>query len=284
MEAMVVPAPGTRARPGGSLGGRPSSGGHRHGTGPLLVCVPEMGELRSSYRYNVAALTDAGFSVASMDLRGHGDSDPTFDAYEDVAAGGDILALVEHLGGPAVLVGNSMGAGAAAWAAAERPDLVAGLVLIGPFVRNPPTNPVKALAFRLAMSWPWAPAMWHAFLPSLYPLRKPDDFEEHRAQIRASMRRPATHGRSPRRPGRRTRRWNRRSRRSRPGARRDGQRRPGLPGPHERGWLDRRSPGRSQRDDGRGRRSLPADRGPRAREPGAHRLRGEGAAACLGSA
>lgn len=160
------------------------------GDGPLVVCVPGMGELRSSYRYNTPALTAAGFRVATMDLRGHGDSDATFTAYDDVAAGTDALALVEKLGGPAVLVGNSMGAGAAVWAAVERPDLVAGLVLVGPFVRQVPINPLMAAAFRVAMSGPWAPLVWHAYLPSMYPGRKPADFAEHRAAIRAGMRSP----------------------------------------------------------------------------------------------
>lgn len=160
------------------------------GTGPLLVCLPGMGELRGSYRHNVGVLAGAGFRVAAMDLRGHGDSDATFTGYDDVAAGSDALALVEELGGPAVVVGNSMGAGAAVWAAAERPDLVAGIVLIGPFVRQVPINPAMAWAFRAAMSGPWAPAVWHRYLPSLYPCRKPADFEAHRAAVRASMRRP----------------------------------------------------------------------------------------------
>ena len=160
------------------------------GEGPLVICLPGMGELRSKYLYNTQALAEAGFRVATMDLRGHGDSDATFSAYDDVAAGTDALALVEELGGPAVLVGNSMGAGAAVWAAAERPDLVAGLALLGPFVRQVPINPLLAGAFRIAMSGPWAPLVWHAYLPSLYPGRKPADFAEHRAAIRASMRRP----------------------------------------------------------------------------------------------
>jgi pimeloyl-ACP methyl ester carboxylesterase len=128
--------------------------------------------------------------VAMVDLRGHGDSDATFGAYDDVAAGADTLALIEHLGGPAVVIGNSMGAGAAAWAAAERPDLVSGLVLVGAFVRNPAMNPLLALAFRAAMAGPWAPRVWAAYLPTLYPGRRPADFAEHRDAIVASMRRP----------------------------------------------------------------------------------------------
>ncbi len=161
------------------------------GEGPLVVCLPGMGELRSSYRFTVPALVAAGFRVATLDLRGHGESDATFSRYDDVAAGTDALALVEELdAGPAVLVGNSMSAGAAVWAAAERPAAVAGLVLVGPFVRNPPINPLLALAFRVAMSGPWAPAVWGSYLPSLYPGRKPEDFAEHRSLIRASMREP----------------------------------------------------------------------------------------------
>lgn len=160
------------------------------GDGPLVVGIPGMGELRSSYRHNGEALVAAGFRVALMDLRGHGDSDATFAAYDDVAAGSDALALVEELEGPAVLVGNSMGAGAAVWAAAERPDLVAGLVLLGPFVRQVPMNPLVSGAFRLAMTRPWATLVWHSYLPSLYPGRKPADFAAHRSAIRASMRRP----------------------------------------------------------------------------------------------
>ena len=114
-------------------------------TGPLVVCMPGMGDLRSSYRHTRPALVRAGFKVATMDLRGHGDSDTTFSEYDDVAAGSDAVALVQHLQQPAVLVGNSMSAGAAVWAAVERPDLVTGLVLIGPFVRQVPMNPLLGL-------------------------------------------------------------------------------------------------------------------------------------------
>lgn len=160
------------------------------GEGPLVVAVPGMGDLRSNFRFLVPALVDGGYRVATMDLRGHGESDTTFDAYDDVAAGSDVLALVEHLGGPAVVVGNSMGAGAAAWAAAEDPTAVSGLVLLGPFVRNAPVGALKTLLFRVAMLRPWGPRVWDAYLPSLYPGRPPADLDAHRARIRESLRRP----------------------------------------------------------------------------------------------
>ncbi len=160
------------------------------GDGPLVVCLPGMGELRSSYRHTRPALAQAGYQVATMDLRGHGDSDTTFTAYDDVAAGTDALALIQHLGQPAVLIGNSMSAGAAAWAAAEEPDLVAGLVLIGPFVRNVPMNPLLGLVFRLAMSGPWARRIWVSYLPKLSPGQRQNDYDRHLDAISASLARP----------------------------------------------------------------------------------------------
>lgn len=160
------------------------------GEGPLVVCASGMGDLRSVYRYLAPGLVEAGHRVVAMDLRGHGDSDASFSAYDDVAAGTDLLALVEHLGGPPVLVGNSMSAGAAVWAAAERPDLVAGLVLVGPFVRNASVGLPQRLAFRLGLLRPWGPRAWNAYYAKLYPGRPPADLDEHRARIRESLRKP----------------------------------------------------------------------------------------------
>jgi pimeloyl-ACP methyl ester carboxylesterase len=160
------------------------------GEGPLVVCSPGVGDLRSVFRDLAPALAGAGNRVATVDLRGHGESDATFSRYDDVATGTDLIALVEHLGGPAVLIGNSMSAGAAVWAAAERPELVSGLVLIGPFVRQVPIGRAAALGFRLAMLRPWRATVWNGYYRKLYPGRAPADLDEHRARIRASMRRP----------------------------------------------------------------------------------------------
>ena len=159
------------------------------GTGPLVVCLPAMGELRSSYRHLTPLLVAVGYRVATLDLRGHGDSEATFTAYDDVALASDALALVEELGGPAYLVGNSMGAGAAVIAAADRPDSVLGLVLVGPFVRNPPGAALAALMFRLALLKPWGPAAFLSYYPKWTPGQKPAGYDEHRAAVAANVRR-----------------------------------------------------------------------------------------------
>jgi len=164
------------------------------GEGPLVVALHGMGDVRFTYRVLADRLAAAGYRVATMDLRGHGDSDTTFTRYDDVAAGEDALALVAHLtgerGGTATIVGNSMGAGAGVWAAAERPDLVGGLVLVGPFVRDLPISPVQKVLLSVALRRPWGVAAWLAYWKGLFRTSRPADLADHRARIAASLRRP----------------------------------------------------------------------------------------------
>lgn len=160
------------------------------GVGPLVVLVPGMGELRSIYRFLAPALIAAGYRVACTDLRGHGDSDATFASYGDVDTASDVSALIEELGGPAVIVGNSMGAGAGVLVAAEHPELVSGLVLVGPWVRNGATGAVQLALLRVMMARPWAATAWKLYMPKLYAGRHPDDFEEYRDRLVANLHRP----------------------------------------------------------------------------------------------
>jgi pimeloyl-ACP methyl ester carboxylesterase len=186
MSTSLTPASPTAYldRPGGRVGYDVG------GDGPLVVLVPGMGDLRAASRFLAPALRHAGYRVASTDLQGHGDSDSAFASYGDVETAGDVLALIEQLGGPAIIVGNSMGAGAAAIAAAQQPDLVRGLVLLGPFVRNGSTSTIQRIMLRAAMAPPWAAISWKAYLPKLYAGQRPDDFGDYRAQIVASLHRP----------------------------------------------------------------------------------------------
>ena len=179
-----APRAATLARPGGTLAYEVA------GRGPLIVLLPGLGQLRSAYRHLVPALHDRGFRTAVVDLRGHGDSSVGWPAYGAESMGPDVVALIEALGGPALLVGNSYGAGPAVWAAAERPDLVAGVVLTGPFVRPLPTPwPVRA-AMRVLFGGPWRVAAWDAFTNGLLKAGRPADQAVERARLRASLREP----------------------------------------------------------------------------------------------
>jgi pimeloyl-ACP methyl ester carboxylesterase len=160
------------------------------GAGFLVVLVPGMGDLRAGYRFLAPALRAAGCRVACTDLRGHGDSDTTFVSYGDEETAGDVIALIGELGGPAVVVGNFMGVGSAVLADAQRPGLVWGLVLAGPFVRNGKTSMMQRLLLRVAMAPPWAAISWKSYLPKLYAGRRPADFGEYRDQVIASLRWP----------------------------------------------------------------------------------------------
>jgi pimeloyl-ACP methyl ester carboxylesterase len=156
------------------------------GQGHLVLCVPSMGDLRSEYRFLAPLLVSAGFRVISMDVRGHGETSPRWPDYSVGAIGSDMIALVRAINaGPALIIGASMAAGAGVWAAAEAPEWVAGLVLISPFVRGGNNWLGKILA--LAFARPWGPAAWLKYYASLYPTRKPADFEAYCAALRANL-------------------------------------------------------------------------------------------------
>ncbi|WP_435298560.1 alpha/beta fold hydrolase [Timonella sp. A28] len=151
------------------------------GAGPLILCVPGMGETKESYRDLIPHLTAAGYTVATMDLRGHGESGTTFHQFDNRALASDILALIHELSGPAIVVGSSMAAGAAVIAAAQTPHAINGLVLTGPFVRNS-ASPVMAALFRIALMRPWGRLAWIRYYSSLFATKRPAWLEAHIAE------------------------------------------------------------------------------------------------------
>jgi pimeloyl-ACP methyl ester carboxylesterase len=160
------------------------------GSGPFVLCVPGVGESRASFRHLLPGLAAAGYRVAAMDLRGHGDSSAEFDCYDDDAAASDVLAVVEALGGaPATVMGNSMGAAAGVLAAAQRPEALARLVLIGPFVRDH-SPAVMRLVMRMLLARPWGPLVWRCYYGSLFGQQRPEDHDEHVRHARALLTRP----------------------------------------------------------------------------------------------
>ncbi|RRD45090.1 alpha/beta fold hydrolase [Buchananella hordeovulneris] len=158
--------------------------------GQLVVCVPGMGESRKSFRHLMPMLAAQGWRAAAFDLRGHGDSDAEFPSYDDPAAAADILAVIGYLGHTsAVLVGNSMGAAAAVIVAAQQPQAVDALLLLGPFVRNR-VGALGRFAMRAALLRPWGPTIWRHYYRSLFGSVLPDDHYTHVEQSLALLRRP----------------------------------------------------------------------------------------------
>ncbi len=161
------------------------------GAGPLVICVPGLGDLRQQYRFLAPALNAAGYRVVTMDLRGMGESSAEWPDYSAAAVGADIVALTSHLGvSRAVVVGNSMAAASAVWAAAEVPDRIDGIILIDPFVRDMPVSWTTTALLKVAFVRPWGVAAWSAYYGSLYPTSKPADFDEYRASLRRNLSEP----------------------------------------------------------------------------------------------
>jgi pimeloyl-ACP methyl ester carboxylesterase len=157
------------------------------GEGPLVVCVPGMGDLRAAFRHLTPRLVGAGYRVATMDLRGHGESSTGWPSHAQTAVGADVVALVRHLGGPAVVVGHSFASGSAIAAAADAPGDVLGIVLLSTATGAPDLNPLLALAFKAVVR---SPALWTRYVRSLYPGPRPADLAHHLAELRATLRQP----------------------------------------------------------------------------------------------
>ena len=158
--------------------------------GPVIIAAPGMGDLRQTYRHILPELLDAGITVVSLDLRGHGESDSSFSDFDDEALASDLVALIDHLDRPVIVMGNSMAAGAAVIAAAERPSAVQGLVLVGPFVRNGSMPFGVKTLFRVALWRPWGKAVWRMFHRRLFVTHVPSDYDSYLRQLMTSLARP----------------------------------------------------------------------------------------------
>jgi pimeloyl-ACP methyl ester carboxylesterase len=157
------------------------------GEGQTVVCAPSMGDLRGEYRFLAPQLVKAGYRVVTMDVRGHGETSVEWDDFSVAGVGMDILALVRELKSEsAIIIGTSMAAGAAVWAAAEAPDLIRGMILVGPFVRGGGAW-LSNLMFSTLFARPWGPSMWVKYYSTLYPSRKPADFAEYCTALRVNL-------------------------------------------------------------------------------------------------
>jgi pimeloyl-ACP methyl ester carboxylesterase len=170
------------------------------GEGPLMVLSHGIGDHREVFRFLLPELVRAGFRVAAADMRGHGESstgDWTSISRTDVA--GDLVALIRNLGGgPAVIVGHSLSGGAATIAAASAPELVSGIVEVGPFTRKAEYSVGGLLRIRryrrgtLGMAGVIAlhsRRSWFRYLDVAYP-QKPADYAAYMTALRAKLSEP----------------------------------------------------------------------------------------------
>lgn len=165
------------------------------GQGPLVVLAHGIGDSRHSFRFLAPALADAGYQIANVDIRGCGESSAGWDDYTRTDIGGDLVALIRHLGGPAVIIGHSISGGAATIAAATAPEEVAGVIELGPFTRRQRTDVggllrvkrFRAAYLQLAMVIVRGRvANWKKYLDVAYPT-KPADWDQELARIESNL-------------------------------------------------------------------------------------------------
>ncbi|MEV6100235.1 alpha/beta hydrolase [Nocardia sp. NPDC051981] len=174
------------------------------GDGPLVVLSHGMGTWRREFRHLVGPLVAAGYRVVNADMRGHGESSSNWpsvtgkEAISRTDVAHDLLGVIRHFGGPAVIVGHSLSGGSATIAAAEAPELVSAIVEIDPFTltqqlhigtmitsRRYRRGMVRLLATQGLRSFRW----WFRYLEIAYPT-KPADHEEFLAGLRTILRQP----------------------------------------------------------------------------------------------
>jgi len=169
-----------------------------NGSGPLVVLSHGIGDRRQVYRFLAPKLAHAGYRVANADLRGHGESTIGWTSITRTDVAGDLLALIDHLGGPAVIVGHSISGGAATIAAATRPEQASGIVEINPFTMAQKINLGALLRIRryrrcgtlLTSTQVFRSlGLWMRYLNLAYPT-KPADYADYMSALAAKLREP----------------------------------------------------------------------------------------------
>lgn len=160
---------------------------HESGTGPGLVLLHANGGDHRDFAPITGRLADA-HRVHAIDWPGFGESEPDVSP----SATGYAALLPRILdgigGGPFVLLGNSVGGFAAIQAAATRPDLVRGLVLVDPGGFTPRWAGTIAACRAIGSEW-LAPSMMR-ILPRLYLRRSSPAVDAIRSRSVETSREP----------------------------------------------------------------------------------------------
>jgi pimeloyl-ACP methyl ester carboxylesterase len=136
---------------GGADGADGAAGALAHRCADTIVLVHGLGGSHLNWVQLAPALTER-HRVVAIDLAGFGLT-PGHGRPTSVHANADLLArfVDEVVGGPVVLVGNSMGGMVSLLLAAGRPELVRGLVLVDPSVPTERHRPERAVALQFLL-------------------------------------------------------------------------------------------------------------------------------------
>ena len=159
-----------------------------YGKGEPVLMLPGMADLRSEYRFLAPELVKKGYRVITVDLRGQGESSASWPEYTVSAVGQDILSLIQHLKiSPVHIIATSFSPAPAVWLAIEHPETVKSLVLISAFLRNEKLSLGRRLSLAILLHGPWKISAWLTYFKSLYPTKKPNDFDEYLDRLKDNL-------------------------------------------------------------------------------------------------
>ena len=122
------------------------------GAGPTVVMACGMGRPPGDLESFGKTVADAGYKVAIAEYRGVGESTGPFDGITLHDLAKDVIAVIDRVGGaPVALVGHAFGNRICRTVAADRPDLVACVVMLGASGKVQPSAEVAA-AIKVAQS------------------------------------------------------------------------------------------------------------------------------------
>lgn len=150
------------------------------GQGPVVLCLPSLGDTRREYERVVPALVEQGYRVITTDLRGMGQSRGRFKTHNVRDLTNDLQAMLDaERVEQAFLMGCSVSGASAGLFAVEHPERVRGLVLFSPLLRTGSRFSAWMLASLLRL--PMIGRMgWVSYFKNLYPAHPVEaDYLEH---------------------------------------------------------------------------------------------------------
>lgn len=160
------------------------------GSGPVVLCLPSLGDTRREYERFAPALIEAGYRVIVADLRGMGLSRGKFKSHNLKDLTSDIGIILDAEGvEKAFLVGCSVSGASAGRFEVEHPDRVLGLVMFGPIMHTGPRLATTLLVAALRIPG-IGQMLWKTYFKSLYPAHPVD--QEYFSHIEAAVKQPGT--------------------------------------------------------------------------------------------
>ena len=150
------------------------------GEGPVVLCLPSMGDTRREYERFVPALLKEGYKVITTDLRGMGQSRGSFVSHNIPDLKNDIQAILDAEGEEkAYLLACSISGASAGLFAIEHPERVLGLIMLSPIMHTGPRF-LSALLAMLVRIPGLGKVIWNTYFKTLYPLHPVEkDYLDH---------------------------------------------------------------------------------------------------------